>query len=152
MGLRIMQLQYEVNKNESIIVDGFEMWLSFRRKNYFGLPGDGIKISSWDTPEEKRNVKTVHAFEVKKLADKFKEIFLFGLEQKVEEENEILLLVNAGTVDIDASKINKIAGRYETGAFILKPNDKIIVKYQGFTEEFVALQFEKKMYLVKIHD
>lgn len=152
-GLRIMQLQYEEKQKEAKIVDGFEMWLSSWRRNYFGLPGDGIEISSWYTPEEKRNVKAAQAFDVKNLGDGFKDIQLVVSDQKVEEENAILLLVNPGTFSIDGTKINRLAGRFpETGAYLLEPGDRIVTSRWYFTEEFVALQFERKMYLVKIHD
>ena len=46
----------------------------------------------------------------------------------------------------------KIAGRYpEEGIFLLKPNDKIELTRGKLTEKFAALQFEGKMYLIKLH-
>ena len=89
MGIRIMQLQFEAGKRETKIVDGYEMWLSARivRRNTFGAAGDGIIISSLYTPEEKRNVTTVHGVNVRKLRDGFKEIILAGVDVKVEDRD-----------------------------------------------------------------
>ena len=155
MGIRIMQLQFEAGKREAKIVDGYEMWLSARivRRNTFGAAGDGIIISSLYTSEEKRNVTTVHGVNVRKLGDEFKEIILAGVDVKVEEENQILLLIDTAVDFVQGEKINKIAGRYESvGAFLLNPEEKITISRGGLKQTFVALQFEKKMYLCKVHD
>ena len=49
--------------------------------------------------------------------------------------------------------MKQIAGRYPgEGIFLLKPNGKIKVAKGGLSEEFAALQFENKMYLVKVHE
>lgn len=156
MGIRIMQLQFEGGKREAKIVDGYEMWLSSSsmRRNIFGSAGDGIIISSFYTPEEKRNVITVHEFNVKDLEDGFKEIqFTVSDDVKVEEENQILLMIDTAVDFVEGEKINKIAGRYESvGVFLLNPGEKITISRGGLKQAFVALAFEKKMYLCKIHD
>lgn len=154
MGFRIMQLQYEPCKDEAKIVNGFEMWLSTSqlRRNFFGYANYAI-IQSFYTPEEKRLVTSVHEYDVKELNDGFKKITLaISDTTKVEEEKAIFLMIGIGAESIKADNINKIAGRFpEEGIFVLKPNDKIFVTRGSLTEEFAALQFENKMYLVKVH-
>ena len=71
---------------------------------------------------------------------------------KVEREKAIFLIIQYADSIWTKKDVERIAGRYPyEGIFILKPNDKISVKKGSVTEEFVALQFENKMYLVKIH-
>lgn len=155
MGIRIMQLQYEVNKNEATIVDGYEMWLSPSRlyQNKFGLDSYAI-IESTFTPGEKKLVISFHSYVVTELGDGFKKITL-GISEytKVEKEDKIFLMIGIGADSIKSDHAEKIAGRYYyEGIFILKPNDRISVTRGELTEEFLAIQFDKQMYLIKIRN
>ena len=51
------------------------------------------------------------------------------------------------------SNVKQLAGRYPgEGVFLLKPNTMIDVTRGKLTEKFAAVQFENKMYLIKVHE
>lgn len=153
-GLHIFQLEYEACKQKAKVVDGYEMWLSLSplRRNTFGYAGYATIESNY-TPEEKRLITSIHSYIVKELGDGFKKITL-GISDSVavEKEDAIFLMVGMGVDNIRTENGRKIAGRFfDEGIFILQPNDQIAVTRGGVTEEFVAIQFEGQMYLIKKH-
>ena len=90
---------------------------------------------------------------MKELGDGFKEI-IFGISDviEVQEEDAILLMIDL-EADIEPNHCSRIAGRfYNEGIFLLKPNQRIGITMVGKTQEFAAIQFEKKMYLIKLHN
>lgn len=159
-GLRIIQLQYEPFAKEAKIVEGYEMWLEPKPikpsrllfyQNKFGFCDDAIIRTDGYSPGGKRVVNCVHGYRVKDLGDGFKEINLGISEVEVKEEYGILLMVGIGAGKVEIDREKRISGRYgEDGIFELLPNDKIkVTRGDLIEEEFVAIKFEKQMYLIK---
>lgn len=150
-GVRIIQLKYEPLVYEAKIVEGYEMWLEYHPyyRNTFGAYNDAI-IESTYTPGGKRIVNCVHSYYVEDIGDGFKKIYFGISETKVKNEIGILLMVGIGAGKVEVAHGKRISGRYgEDGIFELLPNDKIKVTRGNLTEEFVAIKFEKQMYLIK---
>lgn len=154
VGLHIFQLEYEACKKEAKVVDGYEMWLSVSpfHRNLFGYAGYATIESNY-TPEEKRRITSIHSYIVKELGDGFKKIIVeISDSVAVEKEDAIFLMVDTGVDKIETETGKKIAGRFwDEGIFILQPNDQIAVTRGGVREEFVAIQFDGQMYLIKKH-
>lgn len=150
MVYRIMQLQYEPNNEETEIILGILFECSLLTKDMMFAT-----ISSTYTPDEgDLKVFTTYEYKVEEKGDGFKDLKLFpvnGIEEN--SEDGMLLIVEYAESIIATKGVKRIVGRYCTeGIFLLKPNDKIRTKHGGIIEEFVALQFENKMYLVKLYN
>ena len=150
MGFRIMQLQYETMKEEAKIEEGITLEIPIQMVDLgFG------QIQSLFTPsKEKLKVATIHEYNVEEKKDGFKKIKITPSDQATASKEEgILLIIRQADLIENTAKINRLAGRYPgEGIFLLKPNEKIKVTRGKLTEEFAALQFENKMYLVKVHE
>ena len=149
MGFRIMQLRYRTDSNEANIENGILL-----KRPYQQIYVAFGEIESMYKPyEHDLKIFEIHEYEVKDLGDGYKKIMLnLPNTVKVEKEEAIFVIIHfANSIQI-SNGVKKIAGRYPNeGIFVLKPNDKISVKKGSLTEEFAALQFENKMYLVKVH-
>ena len=148
MGFRIMQLQYEKTKKGANIEDGITLELPLQTIDLgFG------QIQSLFTPSGRElRVTSIYDYGVEEKDDGFKNVKIDpGYRPNVIEEKGILLVIRYVDL-IEGSGLKRIAGRYPgEGIYLLKPNDKITVTRCGVTEKFAALQFENKMYLVKVH-
>ncbi len=149
MEYRIMQLQYKPNRDEANIKQGITLKRPYQKVNC----RFGTIESAYKPYKNNLEIYNFHDYEVLVLEDRFTGIVLHPpVVMKVEKENAIMLIVEYSEEIHTTNGVEKIAGRYpDGGIFILRPNDKISVKKGSLTEEFVALQFENKMYLVKIH-
>lgn len=149
MGFRIMQLKYKMDNDEANIEQGILLMRPYyQRKVNFGIIESVSKPYEYDL-----NVVNIHEYEIKELGDGYKKIMInVPWMVRVENEDAILLMMqNVQNIRISEG-VQKIAGRYYyEGIFLLKPNNKIAVTRGSLTEEFVALQFENKMYLVKVY-
>ncbi|MCI8616903.1 MAG: hypothetical protein HFJ60_01355 [Clostridia bacterium] len=149
MGFRIMQLQYEQEKEEFCVKNGILSRSPYHKLNFkFG------EIQSLGCPYQYDfEFYNIHEYSIYDIEDGFKRIEVSApYIMKVEREKAIFLIIQYADSIWTKKDVERIAGRYPyEGIFILKPNDKISVKKGSVTEEFVALQFENKMYLVKIH-
>ncbi len=145
MGFRIMQLQYETMKEKSIVKEGIILSYPCYEKD-FGF----VKVQTLFTPPEQAiKIRTVSEYEVRDKGDGFKTIIVNPCNTLTMEEGILLIIPHATSIN---SNSKKIAGRYpEEGIFLLKPNDKIELTRGKLTEKFAALQFEGKMYLIKLH-
>lgn len=150
MGFRIMQLQYETMKEGAEIGEGITLKKPIQMLDLgFG------QIQSLFTPSEENLVVTlIHEYIVKDQKDGFKTITITPSDKVAASKEEgILLIIQQADLIENIAKVKQLAGRYPgEGVFLLKPNGKINVTRGGLTEEFAALQFENKMYLVKVHD
>ena len=155
--IRIFQLIFHANEIE--IRNGFEMWLSksIIRQNVYG---DTQIVSSY-TPEHKKVVTTISGYNIEEMQEGFKKITFEISSNKQEcEEDEIMLMIGDCNerykIKTENCNIKKsiIGGSYRNkGIFILKPNEKInLLDCDGnIEEEFVAIKYEGKMYLIKVH-
>lgn len=150
MGFRIMQLQYEKMKEEAKIEEGITLEIPIQAINLgFG------QIQSLFTPSEgKLVITTILEYSVEEQKDCFKKIKILPPDfYPVRKEEGILLIIRQADLIENNAKIKQLAGRYPgEGVFLLKPNGKMKVTRGKLTEEFAALQFENKMYLVKVHE
>lgn len=150
MGFRIMQLQYEPIGTTTNIEQGILLERPLQT-----LEIGFVKFISGYMPDEgDLKVTTIHEYSVQNICDGFKEIIIYPpIEEKVEKEEAILLIIPYAKVIKFSKGVKRIAGRYYTeGVFLLNPEDKITVMKGDITEEFIAIQIENKMYLVKIHN
>lgn len=149
MGFRIMQLQYETGERKIHIKEG----ITLRRPFHMADIGFS-KIQSMYTPPHDLEVSKIHEYVIDDDEDGYKTLRITPvIEEEVILEAAIILIVYYADDIKTSSKVKKIAGRYfYEGIFILKPNDKIIVKKGSMTEKFAAVHFEKKMYLIKLRD
>lgn len=150
MGYRIMQLKYLSLGNDATVVQGVQL-----ERPYNTLNTNFGEIVSMYTPEHDLDIATIHDYIVEEMRDGYKRIKLFPsvLEEKLKKEEGILLIVPYAYV-LECKDVKRIAGRYPTeGVFILKPNDKIkLGKSICDTEVFAAVQFERRMYMIKLHN
>ena len=150
MGFRIMQLQYETMKKGAKIEEGITLKKPIQILNLgFG------QIQSLFTPSEENLVVTlIHEYIVDDQNDCFKKLKITPADKAtVSKEEGILLIIQQAELVEKSAKVKQIAGRYPgEGIFLLKPNTKIKVTQGKLAEEFAALQFENKMYLVKVHE
>lgn len=149
MGFRIMQLKYEKTNRSASIEDGITLELPLQTIDLgFG------QIQSLFTPSEKDlKVTSIHEYLVEDKGDGFKNFKINPAERVKIMNEEGILLVISYVDSINGINLKRLAGRYPgEGIYLLKPNDKIIVTRYGVTEKFAALQFENKMYLVKVHE
>lgn len=150
MGFRIMQLKYEEMKEKANIEQGILL-----KKPHQTLDMNFVQfISNYAPYDYDLKVTTIHEYSVQHIGDGFKGIIISPvIEIKVKKENAIMLIVQyAKTIKLPRASGIRIAGRYCTeGVFILNHKDRILVTKDSIEEEFVALQFEGKMYLVKVH-
>ncbi len=149
MGLRIMQLEYKRGSNEVDVQQGILLKKPYlQRYDSFGEIESIFKPCLYDL-----KIFKIHEYEVQELGDGYRKIKLNPpTVVDVEKEEAILVIVEYSEKIFTTKRVKKIAGRYPNeGIFILKPNDKISVKKGSVTEEFAALKFENKMYLVKVH-
>lgn len=148
MGFRIMQLQYETMNEETIIKQGILLkWPMQIADIKFVQFISGLSESSHDL-----KVTTIHEYLVQDRGNGFKIIKIAPSSlMKVQKEEAILLIVK-NAEKIKTKRGQKIAGKCSNeGVFLLKPKSRIEVTNGDKTEEFVALQFEGKMYLVKVY-
>ncbi len=150
MGYRIMRLKYVPLVENATVEQGIRL-----ERPYHTLDIGYGKITSMYTPEYDLEVRTVYDYDVKEMGDGFKQICLHTpIIEDVKEEEAVMLIVPYAYVLKWSNGVKRIAGRYPTeGVFLLKPNDKIVVgKSERTKEEFAAVQFENKMYMIKVHD
>ena len=155
--IRIFQLIFHAKEIE--IRNGFEMWLSKSviRQNIYG----NTQIVSSYTPEHKKVVTTINGYNIEEMKEGFKKItFEISANNQEREEDEIMLMIEdcnerykIRTENCNIEK-SRIGGSHRNkGIFILKPNEKInLLGCDGnIDEEFVAIKYEGKMYLIKVH-
>ena len=150
MGYRIMQLRNEMMKENVIIEEGILLKRPFYVESF-----EFATITSMYKPHDSDlKVTLVHEYYAKALGDGFKSLELYiPAETKGENEEGILLVIPySKSIQFDTN-VQRLAGRYPwEGIFLLKPNGIISVKNGRSIERFVALPFENKMYLVKLHE
>lgn len=149
MGYRIMQLQYEPEIRNIVLKEG----ITLRRPFHMADIGFS-KIQSMYTPSYDLEVSKIHEYVIDDERDGYKTLRI-NPPIEVEEifEEAIILIVHYADEISISGRAKKIAGRYAyEGIFLLEPNDKIIVTKGSVIEKFAAVQFEKKMYLIKLRD
>ena len=148
MGFRVMRLQYGTMKEKAIIKEGVVL----ARTNHIADFGFAKLISLLTPSDAELQVSVIHEYLINDKSDGYKDVLLniATSENKVENEEGILVVIRHSDLVVGKTKV---AGRYPgEGIWLLKPNDKISVTRGELTEEFVALEFENRMYLVKVHE
>lgn len=149
MGYRIMQLQNDIMGRKYEVIQGIHFDINPKSFDFMRFTAYG--------PEEKGEMVTrVREYDIKDWEDGFKDIHLYLPEEDEElTEEGILLLI--GYIPHIKTNAQKIAGRYsEEGVFLLKPGDKIEVYSRllgnSSISSFAAIQYEGKMYLMKLYN